>query len=399
MPNPNASDKIYSVSELNRLAADALQSGVGAVWVRGEVTGYKLQPSGHAYFSLKDAQGVIQVAFFKGAAAKSTVRLAEGKQILLFGELDIYSPRGSYQMIAKFVLDEGVGKLQQEFERLKKQLTEEGLFARENKIAIPRLPRVVAFVTSPTGAVWHDFTMTLQNEDWRGRVILFPCRVQGAEAPEEIVDCLVRADKHTDVELIVVGRGGGSLEDLWAFNDERVVRAVAAVKRPVVSAVGHETDFTLTDFAADERAPTPTAAAANIAGLFNGARADVENLSLWLQRTVRNALNLAMRHLRELNARLTGRSPRVVIDRAQQTLDELGERMSRAATSVRQLSHQRLRTAAARLQGLDPVLTMARGYVVVQGANGKLLTSAAAVASGSQVELHFADGKKSAKVT
>lgn len=389
-------DKIYTVSELNSLAGQTLEKNIGSVWVRGEVTGLKTQPSGHIYFTLKDAGSLINVALFKHHALRLGVKLAEGKQVLIFGQLDIYLPRGSYQLIAQFALEEGAGQLQQEFERLKKQLEAEGLFAASNKVPIPQLPATVAFISSPTGAVWQDFTEILSRRDWRGRVILFPSRVQGAEAPSEIISALQSAERHPDVELIIVARGGGSLEDLWSFNDERVVRAVAALQRPVISAVGHQTDFTLCDFAADLRAETPSAAAELIAGFFNDARATVESLTHRLFRTVGHALTLARQQLQEFSTRLRSRSPRVILTRHTQRIDELSEHLSRLAQHRLRLSSQRLDTLSARLKGLDPALTLQRGYAIVRNGTGHIVKKAKDLHASQEIKLTFADGDKKA---
>ena len=391
-------DKIYSVSDLNTLSQSVLEKGVGEVWVRGEISGLKTQSSGHVYFSLKDEKSVLSVALFRASAIKTSVRLEEGKQILVFGSVGIYAPSGRYQMVARFVLDEGAGRLQQEFERLKRQLEAEGIFSKEKKIKIPELPGVVAFITSPTGAVWQDFTRILSRRDWRGRVILFPCRVQGQEAPGEIIACLKKADSWPGVELIVVGRGGGSLEDLWAFNDERVVREVAAMERPVISAVGHQTDFTLTDFTADFRAETPSAAAELIAGHFNDARATTEDLARHLIQSVKRLITLFTQRLEGLAARLVGRSPSIVIERIFQRLDELSERLSGSFENRVSSSRERLATLAAHMNGMDPAVSLRRGYAIVSGPDGRLITRAAMAKSGQEVSMRFADGTQRAKV-
>jgi exodeoxyribonuclease VII large subunit len=395
--NESPKDKIFSVSELNTLAGSVLQKNVGEVWVRGEVSGLKAQPSGHIYFSLKDAGSVLSVALFKNVALRNSTKLLEGKQILIFGEVDIYLPRGSYQMIARFVLDEGAGKLQQEFERLKRQLEAEGLFSPENKIPLPRLPQSIAFVTSPTGAVWQDFTRILLRQRWGGRVINFPCRVQGAEAPDEIVASLKNADARSDIDLVVVGRGGGSLEDLWAFNDERVVRAVAAMKKPVISAVGHQTDFTLTDFAADFRAETPSAAAELIAGFMNDARAQAEYLSTRLKRAMISRVNFISQVIDGFASRLHSRAPKVLMQRAWQRLDELGSDLRRSIKIRIESEKEVLATLQAKVSGLDPQRTLARGYVMVKRGES-FVTTSQKTKIGEGLELEFYDGKKKIRV-
>jgi exodeoxyribonuclease VII large subunit len=386
------SDKIYSVGELNARVDGLLKSSVGPVWVRGEVSGLRPSGAGHVYFSLKDAQGVLSVAFFKFAAAKSTVKLTEGKQILVFGEVGIYQERGSYQMVAQFILDEGAGKLAQEFERLKKMLAAEGLFASERKIALPRLPQVVAFVTSPTGAVWQDFTRILRRRDWRGRVILFPTRVQGEGAESEIAAALAKADSWPSVELIVVGRGGGSLEDLWSFNTEAVVRAVAACERPVISAVGHETDFTLCDFAADVRAETPSAAAEMIAAEFNAAREAVGQTHGRLRQLSAAAMERLGGRLAESRARLEVVSPRSRMQALAVRLDDIADRANRASALAFERARTKFRHAATTLKTYDPHATLERGYAILEDGSGKLLTRAAMVPASGELRAQMADG-------
>jgi exodeoxyribonuclease VII large subunit len=393
-----APDKIYTVAQLNEMAGRTLEQQIGAVWVRGEVSGLKLQSSGHYYFSLKDEKSVISVALFKGAAQRQTVKLEEGKQLLVFGTVGIYQPRGSYQMVAQFLLEEGAGRLQQEFERLKRMLEQEGLFARERKVALPVLPQTVAFITSPTGAVWQDFTRILRRRTWGGRVILFPCRVQGAEAPGEIAAQLARADRWPGVELIVVGRGGGSLEDLWAYNTEEVVRAVAAMERPIISAVGHETDVTLCDFAADFRAETPSAAAELIAGYMTDARTLADTLSARAQRAFGAVLRLQRDYLSQLGTRLKVRSPRQVIDSAYQRLDDLAERLRLAKDARLSAFRHRLALPLARLASCDPQAVLARGYAMVARPEGGFVASASALGDASDLVIRWHDGQRSAKL-
>ncbi len=393
MPNePQNSDKIYSVGEINTIADGLLKSSIGSVWVRGEISGLKPSSAGHFYFSLKDGSGVLPVAFFKFAAAKSRVRLEEGKQILVFGALGVYPDSGRYQMVAQFVLEEGAGKLQQEFERLKKLLEAEGLFAPERKKAIPRLPECVAFVSSADGAVWHDFTNVLRRRDWRGRVILFPTRVQGAGAEAEIAAALKKADNFPGVELIVVGRGGGSLEDLWSFNTEEVVRAVAGCARPVISAVGHQTDFTLCDFAADLRAETPSAAAELVSAGFVAAREEVGDMRERIGALALGAVERFGLRLREAKANLAVVSPRNLLERLAQRLDDLGEDAINAVRLRLEREGGRVREVGARLKGFDPQATLERGYSILEDASGKPITRAAKVPVSGKLAAKMADG-------
>lgn len=392
-------EKIYTVSQLNVAADNLLKKQIGDVWVRGEITGLKKQASGHTYFTLKDEGAACSMAFFKFAAAKSAVKLEEGKQILVFGTPGVYKERGSYQMVVKFVLEEGAGKLQQEFERLKKQLGDEGLFAPERKKPMPSMPSVVAFITSPTGAVWHDFTQILSRRGWKGRAILYPAAVQGINCGSEIVAGLKAADANPDVDLIVVGRGGGSLEDLWGFNTEEVVRAMAGCSKPVMSAVGHETDVTLADFVSDKRAETPSAAAELIVSEFTMALERVSVISRRWPQLIAQAIERLSNRLAQLKANLAGHSPKQRIENLYQALDHRAHKAKALVQGRMQQASGDMKTLAARINGLSPQRTLERGYTMLKDASGKCITRVAALeAKGDEaVSVVFADGERSVK--
>src|SRR4051812_1800270 len=260
--------RIESVTEFTRRVKVVLESQVRPGWVRGEVSNLRLQASGHVYFSLKDAGAQLSAVMFRGDAARQDVKLRDGAQVLVYGEISVYEARGNYQLIVRAVLEDGVGRLQKEFEALKRRLADEGLFGAENKIAIPAMPRTVGFITSATGAAVQDFSRILIRRGLRGRVIILSTKVQGEGSAAEMVEMLAQAEALGIFDLLVIGRGGGSLEDLWAFNEEPLVRAVAACVVPIISAVGHEIDFTLCDLAADGRAGTPGAAGGLISRRF-----------------------------------------------------------------------------------------------------------------------------------
>ena len=233
-----------SVSEFTRRVKTLLEEGIRPGWVRGEVSNLRAQASGHVYFSLKDAGAQLSAVLFRGDAARQTVKLRDGQQVVAYGEVSVYEARGQYQLIVRAVIEDGVGRLQQEFERLKQRLAAEGLFAPEKKRPIPAMPATVGFVTSPTGAAVQDFIRILSRRGWRGRLVVLPAKVQGEGAAAEMAAMLGLAQALGIFDLLVIGRGGGSLEDLWAFNEEVLVRAVAGCTVPVISAVGHEIDFT-----------------------------------------------------------------------------------------------------------------------------------------------------------
>ena len=260
--------RVESVSVFTRRVKTLLEANFGTSWVSGEVSNVRAQGSGHVYFSLKDAGAQVSAVLFRGDAARQTVKLRDGQQVVVYGEVSVYEARGQYQLIVRVVIEDGVGRLQREFEALKARLAAEGLFEPAAKKAVPPLPACVGFVTSPTGAAVQDFIKIMSRRGWRGRVVVLPAKVQGEGAAAELAAMLALAEGLGIFDLLVIGRGGGSLEDLWAFNEEVLVRAVAACTVPIISAVGHEIDFTLCDFAADVRAETPSAAAELISSKF-----------------------------------------------------------------------------------------------------------------------------------
>jgi len=345
-PKP-ASEEVWSVAELTRRIRRLLEGEFPRLWVRGEVSNLRRQGSGHVYFSLKDETSQLSCVLFRGDAAKQDFQPENGMDLCLFGELSVYPPRGAHQLIVRLAVRGGEGRLQAEFERLKRKLADEGLFAAEGKRPLPAAPARIAVVTSPTGAALHDFLRILRRRDFRGEIVIFPARVQGTEAGGEIVDRLRRADGGPNAfDLIALIRGGGSLEDLWAFNEEAVARAVAASETPVVSGVGHEIDFTLADLAADHRSETPSGAAETISSLYLEAGQRLvrarEALAQRLQTAVRDRRNAA----ELLRARHRGVAPGKRVEYLHLKRDDLENRLREAARS--RLGHERERIARAR---------------------------------------------------
>lgn len=414
-----------SVTEFTRRVKALLESGLRPGWVRGEVSNLRIQASGHVYFSLKDAGAQVRAVMFRGDAARQTVKLREGGQVVVFGEVSVYEARGEYQLIVRAVVDDGVGRLQREFEALKARLAAEGLFAKERKRALPKLPRTVGFVTSPTGAAVQDFLRILARRGWRGRVVVLPAKVQGEGAAAECAAQVAWANDAAacgvEFYLLVVGRGGGSLEDLWAFNEEVLVRAVAASRVPVVSAVGHEIDFTLCDFAADARAETPSAAAELISSGFVAEGERLARLAKALRGEAEAGLGAARERLAGAGARLRLLSPSAQVERGWLRVDDLRNRLDAALAQVSQERRHRLvllagRLAAAsperrvetesqrllglwkRLQAASPASVLNRGFVIVRDAEGRPVMRAAALRAGERVELEFGDGRGAAVV-
>ncbi len=440
-----------SVSEFTRRVKTLLEGGLKPGWVRGEVSNLRIQASGHVYFSLKDAGAQVRAVMFRGDAARQTVKLREGGQVVVYGEASVYEARGEYQLIVRALVDDGTGRLQREFEALKARLAAEGLFAKERKRSLPRLPRTVGFVTSPTGAAVQDFVRILVRRGWRGRVVVLPAKVQGEGAAAEVAamiayahqpgalsrgmtssaaaalarhdQCPMTNESGGDAafDLLVVGRGGGSLEDLWAFNEEVLVRAVAASRVPVISAVGHEIDFTLCDFAADVRAETPSAAAELISSGFVAETERLARLARALESEAEAVLGAARERLDGLRARLKLLSPAAQVERGWLRLDDLRNRADAALAHGMQGRRHRValvagRFAAAsparrvetesqrllglwkRLQAASPASVLNRGFAIVRDEEGRPVTRAAELRPGGRIGLEFGDGRGAARV-
>jgi exodeoxyribonuclease VII large subunit len=416
--NPGADEAghVESVSEFTRRVKTVLETGIRPGWVRGEVSNLRAQASGHVYFSLKDAGAQLACVLFRGDALRQSVQLLDGLQVLAYGEVGVYEQRGQYQLIVRLVVEDGIGRRQQEFERLKRRLADEGLFDSTRKAAIPAMPRTVGFITSPTGAAVQDFIRILLRRGWRGRLVILPALVQGEGAAAEMIEMLRRAEALGLFDLLVIGRGGGSLEDLWAFNEEPLVRAVAGCSVPIISAVGHEIDFTLCDFAADVRAETPSAAAELISSSFVAAR---ERTTRAAER-ITGALEAAVERKRGQVDRARGRlrllSPRAVLEQHQLRLDDLTNRALAAVRAGLQrhqqrltevagryrgcspearmnLASHRLQTLGKRLRAASPASVLNRGFAMVRDEAGRPVSRRVAVAPGQRLANEFADGR------
>lgn len=431
------SEQVDTVSQLNRRIKLLLEGEFRGVWVRGEVSNLRRQASGHCYFSLKDGDSQISAVLFRGNAARQSVQLRDGLQVLAYGEVSVYEPRGTYQLLVRVLADDGAGRLQQEFERLKQKLAGEGLFDPERKRPLPPAPATIGFITSPTGAAVQDFLRILKRRRWCGRAIVLPARVQGAGAAGEMVDVLEVARRMKIFDLLVIGRGGGSLEDLWAFNEEPLVRAVAASPVPIISAVGHEIDFTLTDFAADVRAETPSAAAELISSSFLKCderftfaeqslnalagryltdcarrvealgnhlrllsprhRIEQEHLRLddlahRLNRGLTDALTAAERRLGSVRERLREHHPAARVNLVRQEVKGLAERFRRSSSVGLEARLQHLRQLEKRLQSASPQSVMNRGFVVMRDVSGNPVPRMQRVKPGASLTASFADG-------
>jgi exodeoxyribonuclease VII large subunit len=442
-PKP-AEPVVLSVSALTRKVRGLLEDGIGEVWVEGEVSNLRRQSSGHAYFTLKDSGSQIACVLFAGQTAQlRSMNFADGVQVQLQGSLTVYEPRGNYQIIVRRIQERGVGALQAKFEELKRRLDAEGLFDSTKKRPLPKFPRRIGVVTSPTGAAIQDFLNVLHRRQRGIEVVICPVRVQGKGAAAEIAEAIrLLGDPSTTglppFDVIVVTRGGGSLEDLWEFNEEAVARAVAASPIPVVSAVGHEIDFTICDFAADFRAPTPSAAA-EILSADSGELLDkLQHLAARLGRPVLMRLDGLSNQLIALERTALFLEPRRILQEKQQTLDRLLEDLQSTAESAphqlrlllerharilaghrpdlkiselsrrlatyrdtlerradSQLQHEKSTLArnAAVLRALNPAAALARGYTITMDENGQILRSATDASNSNELTTRFHDGE------
>ena len=434
--------QVLSVSELNRMARELLESTLPLMWVGGEISNLVRAASGHVYFTLKDASAQVRCAMWRNRAQLLAFRPENGMRVEARALVTLYEARGDYQLSVEALRPAGIGSLFEAFNRLKAKLAAEGLFDEAGRRALPRYPRALGIVTSPQAAALRDVLVTLRRRAPHLPVVLYPAPVQGADAPARLLEAVRDAGRRAaedGVDVLLLVRGGGSIEDLWAFNDEALARALRACPLPVVCGVGHETDFTIADFAADLRAPTPTGAAELASAGWYAARAELAVLEPRLRRAVerrfgelaqrldRAALRLVhprerLRRERDTLARLgerlrhatarrletadlrttrAGLRLRAAAPRPQALaarVDMLGERLARAATRLLEARSQRLEALAAHLQHLAPQAVLARGYAIARDERGRVLRNAASVPEGSAVSVQLADGRLDTRV-
>ena len=397
---PGLFNRSLSVSDLTRYMRELLESDeiLRDVWVTGEISNLSRPSSGHVYLTLKDAGAALRCVIWRSTMGRLAVDLNNGLAVEAHGQIGVYERDGTYQLYIDVLRPAGEGRLYQEFLRLKARLEAEGLFAEERKRALPERPRLIGIVTSPTGAALQDMLNTLQRRYPLAEVVLAPAAVQGDNAPGEIVRGIAALNRVGGVDVILVARGGGSLEDLWAFNDETVVRAVAASAVPVVSGVGHETDFTLSDFAADKRAPTPTGAAVIVTPDVADLRTNLNDLQNRLETAGEDALETARLRLDESARRLERASPDWRVRNERQRMDEISSRLDRAAAGSLLLRRAHQNGAIARLAALNPQAVLQRGYAIVHTADGTLVRRAGQMKTGQSVNLTMVDGEAGVRV-
>uniref|UniRef100_UPI004048E5EA exodeoxyribonuclease VII large subunit n=1 Tax=Vibrio anguillarum TaxID=55601 RepID=UPI004048E5EA len=431
-------ENIYTVSRLNAEVRLLLENEMGIVWLVGEISNFSAPVSGHWYLSLKDSRAQVKCAMFKGNNRFVTFKPKNGQQVLVKARLSLYEPRGDYQVIIESMQPEGDGRLQQEFEKLKMQLAAEGLFAQSNKRPLPENPQCVGVITSKTGAALFDILDVLKRRDPSLPVIIYPTLVQGEQAAIQIAQAIGRANARQECDVLIVGRGGGSLEDLWCFNHEIVARTIAASQIPIISAVGHEIDVTIADFVADVRAPTPSAAAELVSRDNSNKRQAFASYQHKLQSAMRYYTSQQAHHLRALVHALEKQHPTYRLQRQSQQLDDTEMRLQRAIqryistqrehigqqyhqlqlhSPVQTLAKQQhrlakseqrlldvmekklLRTAhsltlaAEKLDAVSPLATLKRGYSITRDSSGKVIHRARDLKTGDQLITRVADGE------
>jgi len=396
---PAPEERVYTVSEITLGMRLLIEESFPAIWVEGEVSNFTHHTSGHMYFSLKDERAQLPAVLFKNRAMRLRFRLEDGLLVRAFGRLSLYERSGKYQMIAEEIVPAGMGALELALAQLRERLGKEGLFDAARKRPIPLFPRAIGVVTSPTGAVVHDIRRIVLRRFPSVPLVLMPVRVQGEGAAEEIARGIEEMNAWGGVDVMIVGRGGGSLEDLWAFNEERVVRAIVASRIPVISAVGHEVDVTLADLAADLRAPTPSAAAE----VAVPDRAEVGRRVAHLFSALRQALVRSAQSRRERWARLVKsygfRMPVHRVREAVQALDEARRRIVVAVGATHERRARDLAALAARLTALSPLGVLERGYAVARREpSGEVVRDAAQLSPGDALALTFARGGARARV-
>ena len=435
---------VLSISQLNAEVSQLLSQGFAAVWVEGEISNFTCASSGHLYLTLKDAGAQVRCALFKGNAMRLKLNPRNGLKVVARGKIGLYEPRGDYQMVLDTMEEAGEGALQRQFEALKQQLQAQGLFADVHKQALPSFPRAIGVVTSPTGAAIRDIINVLKRRCPQIPVLVYPVLVQGEGAKEQIAQAIAQADREQRCEVLIVARGGGSIEDLWAFNEEIVAQAIYQCSLPIISGVGHEIDFTIADFVADQRAPTPSAAAELVSPDMQALQQRVQQLKLQLWRFQQRQLQSAYQQVQQLSQRLNQQRPTQKLQQKAQRLDELDLRLNAAIQRRLQQQHLRLTHLQTRLQQrspqrqlqqqhaqlerlqtrlqralqqrmdkahsrfvlqvsklktLSPLATLERGYSITQNAQGHLITQSAQVSIGDTLITRVAQGQIESVVT
>lgn len=388
---------IHTVTQLTGQIKNLLEGTFPDVWVEGEISNLTAPQSGHVYFTLKDQQSQVKAVLFRSSQRHLKFTLQHGMQVICRGRVSVYEPRGEYQVIVEYVEPKGVGALQKAFEELKARLEKEGLFDRERKKPLPLLPRRIGIVTSPTGAAVRDILRVIKRRHPKMEILIYPVPVQGADAAPSIVEALRYFNSERNVDVVIVGRGGGSLEDLWAFNEEPVARAIFASRIPVISAVGHETDYTISDFVADLRAPTPSAAAEIVVESEAHLRADILTLQARLESAMRQDLEQFRTMVRHATRLLE--DPRKQLGQFSQRVDELSTRLGLGLRHHVRRDRALLTSLTGSLDHLNPLSILSRGYSVTRKMpGGTIIKNADDVRPGDVLSTRLHEGEVVSRV-
>ena len=391
---------IFAVSEVNGLIKDLIDGTpqLSGLYIRGELSNYKIYPSGHHYFTLKDGQSALRCVMFKSSAVKLRFRPENGMQAVVFGRISVFPRDGAYQLYCTQLSPDGVGDLYVAFEQLKQKLQQEGLFDPAHKKPLPLYPQRIAIVTSGAGAAVHDMIRILRRRYPIAKVLLLPVRVQGAEAPPEIVGAIRYANRWKLGDVLITGRGGGSMEDLWAFNDERVARAIYASEIPVISAVGHEPDVTISDLVADRRASTPSNAAELAVPDRQELQKKLQMMQASMQQSVQKSVKLGRQRLSALAEKRVLQSPLNYLEDRRVLLDFLSTRLQAAEQKTLHESKQRFVCLTAALDAMSPLKVLSRGYSMVTNEAGAVISRAADVRENETIRVSFSSGSLTARV-
>lgn len=395
------SQQVLSITQLNEYIRGRLDNDplLNAVAVRGEISNYKVYPSGHHYFTLKDEGASLKCVMFKGNAIRLRFRPDNGVKVIAMGKISVYPRDGVYQLYCTAMAMDGIGDLYAAFEQLKAKLAAQGLFDPAHKKPIPKYPGTIGIVTSSAGAAVHDMLRILRKRYPLTRVLLFPVRVQGVEAPGEIAAAIRYANYHRLADLLIVGRGGGSIEDLWAFNDEQVAHAIYESEIPIISAVGHEPDVTIADYVADLRAATPSNGAELAVPDQDALMQSLDAMSQSMAAALNRQLKGARQHLHILSQSPSLRSPTGYLDQKRKALEMLNTRLFSAESRILEGKQRQFVALTSKLDAMSPLKVLTRGYSMVQTDEGEVLKSVRQVEAGDQIRIQLADGNLTASVT
>lgn len=387
--------KIYGVSELNQMIKTMFDSSpeLSSVYVSGELSNYKMYPSGHHYFTVKDQDSSLRCVMFSRQASKLRFRPESGMKVVAFGRVSVFPRDGAYQLYCNELVPQGAGDLQMAYEQLKKKLGAEGLFDEQYKKPLPRYPKTIALITSGAGAAVQDIIRILSTRYPIAKVIVLPVRVQGEEAPREIVGAIKYANTHQVADVIITGRGGGSIEDLWAFNDERVARAIFASDIPVISAVGHEPDVTIADYVADVRASTPSNAAEIAVPDRDELLQTLDFTAGRLEKILRRRIESGRDRLRDITEKKIFQSPRVYVDDRRAALGSAEQRLAAAFKHLLAAKRERYVFLGASLDAMSPLAVLGRGYSIARDSGGKVIRDASGVKAGDEIDIKLHKGE------